>query len=675
MKNIYIRFLFLFTLVSFFFLSGCVDKVKDFTAPTFDQDIYAPIIVKTYTIEDLVEDDTATIKSYDDPDRLGLLYYSKDETFDPIRVDDQLTMQGFTTTESKSLNPLSVGDIGPVSAKLELASWTPVSPGQSIIFPAVSDNFTVDFPQISQFRVAVFDTPSEIWITFENRLPVTTVLSSLSLRNSDGTIIAASPVTLTLAPNGGKDSLNLLLANSRMQNQIRIQGDISTPGSSGSTVTVPSDGGTYITARFNDINIKQATAVFPAQAPVVFSKNMVIDDSTTFTQVLLRSGQLSIELQNIINLPFDATLQINDLQTAGGQPFTQTFSFTGVDSQAASYNIAGWYLRSATETNKLAYTVTFNSYPATVETTVKNTDSIQVQLVLNGLVIEEFSGRVKPTLLDVGQTSFQLDVSDIEKNFTYDQIDVSDPSLILNLNFSANLEVGFSGVLVARNSSTVKTAAIPYQVLQPRVPNEVIIDKTELRNLLNGFSQKLPDSVYVIADAIANPNYKLASVNALDSLFGDVHFELPLKLALTGGEFRDTVDVDIDSDIKNDADNINSAVIIFEIESEIPVDLTFSGRLEDINGQFMLNLPPNLDSIKINAATVDQNGEVVTKGKSLVEIPISHDDVLKLLDSKEAIAVFKLNTAGPDNDPVAFHLDDAVDVRIRAIINYQADLE
>lgn len=674
MKKSYFKYYSILLCSSIFYLSGCADDIKEFTAPKFDQDIYAPIIVKKYTLEDMIEDDTVNIKTYDDPARLGQLYYAHNETFDAIRVNDQLTLDGAQNRESKTLSQLNIDDLDPLNAKLELSSWTPLTPGQNAVFPPASNNFSLDFPQITQFSEAVFGGTSALTFVFENRLPVTVTIGSIALRNSDNTLIANSSANLTLPANGGRDSVTLLLANAVMQSQVRVTGNMSTAGSGGSSVAIAPDAGTYITAKFKNILLRQATAVFPAQAPVVFRKDMVADDSTLFTNVSLQSGWLTIELDNYIDLPFDATVQIDELLSPGGQPFTQTFPLNGIDTvNPAPYNVSGWRLYSPVETNLINYTITFSSRQSPAERTVRTTDSISARLILNGLVIDAFTGRVKPTRLDTRQTSFKLDVEDLKRNFTYDEIDFSDPSLILNLNFSANLQIGFSGLLVARNSTTIRTASIPYQVLQAQTSNEVVIDKTDLRNLLNGFSQQLPDSVYVIADAIANPNYIPASINSLDSLFGDVELELPLKLSLTGGEFRDSLDIEIEDADKDDIDNINSILLVFEIESELPVEMTFDGYLADSLGQLTLKLPPNMDSIKISPAVVGQDGKLVSTGKTLQQIPLSNDDIVKFMNSSEAVVSFKINTAGPNNDPVEFHINDAIYVRIRAVINYHAD--
>ncbi|HEX2982169.1 MAG TPA: hypothetical protein VHO28_01360 [Ignavibacteriales bacterium] len=675
MKNTYKKCYSIIFFISALYLTGCADDIKDFTAPKFDQNIYAPIVVKKYTLEDIVEDDTANIKTYNDPDRLGQLYYGHSQSFDPIIVNDQLTLDGAENRENRSLTQLNLDNLDPVNAILELNAWTPLTPGQNAVFPPIGSSFTLNFPEITRFSEAVFASPSELTLVFENRLPVSTTINSIALRNaSDNTIIASSSYTLNLPPNGGKDSISMPLTGALMRNQIRVTGNMSTPGSGGSSVAISSDAGTYVTAKFQNISLRQATAVFPAQDPLVFVKDMIADDSTHFTDVSLMSGWLIISLDNYIDLPFDATVRINELITPSGQPFTQVYPFNGIGSNVPdSINITGWRLHSAVETNLINYTITFASKATANERTVKTTDTVVAKLTLSGLVVDAFAGRVKPTRLDRRQTGVKLEVENLEENFTYDQIDFSDPSLILNLNFSANLEIGLSGVLVAKNATTTRTAPIPYQVLQAQVRNQIAIDKTDLRNLLNAFMHEFPDSMYVLADAVTNPNYLLGSINSQDSIFGNVELELPLKLSLTGGKFTDSVDVDIENDSKDDIDNIKSINLIFEVESELPVEMIYKGYLIDGTGQRTLNLPPGLDSIMINPATVDGSGNVVTTGKTYREIILSNDDIVKFINSSQAVSSFEMNTAGPNNNPVEFHLDDAIDVRIRAIITYHAD--
>ncbi len=84
-----------FMLISILHVS-CVDIPKDVIAPSWDIALNFPVTDSTITLDEMIGDDS-TIVASDNPQSLGLLYFQDTNIIDPIFVDSNLTIDGFST--------------------------------------------------------------------------------------------------------------------------------------------------------------------------------------------------------------------------------------------------------------------------------------------------------------------------------------------------------------------------------------------------------------------------------------------------------------------------------------------------------------------------------------------------------------------------------------------------
>ena len=260
MKNIIRKKLYvpLFLLILLF---GCISPPNDFVAPSYNINISFPIMDSLLTINQFIKDDSSIVAS-DDPNRLGVLVYSKSDVIEPFFVSENLKIDAFSTYASNSIGTIKINKIPPIKTIISISEWTPISGGIAAVFPEISSAVTSDFDLINEFQSAIFQS-GKLTLTIHNNLPITTEFRELKIVNkTDGSIVVESLVNspILTAPF---DSTNVTfdLVDASVTNSLEIQGTIYTQGSANEIVTLPQDAGTLISANLIDLKIRSVTEI------------------------------------------------------------------------------------------------------------------------------------------------------------------------------------------------------------------------------------------------------------------------------------------------------------------------------------------------------------------------------------------------------------------------------
>jgi hypothetical protein len=280
-----------------------------------------------------------------------------------------------------------------------------------------------------------------------------------------------------------------------------------------------------------------------------------------------------------------------------------------------------------------------------------------------------FSGKLRRTKLDSSLTTYKIQLKDFYSGFTFHQIKLGDPKVLLHLNTSINFEADFRGNIRGTNGRETRTMALPITLL--KYGNNVIeLDRQTLSNFLSGFTQKLPDTLVIFGEATANPNYKVGSMSRTDSIFGSAFFEFPLDVGLAGGVFLDTSKVNFSQESIDKLNQANATTFTLRIKNGLPVAITVKTVLIDTGGVFLMKFPPNLDSVVVNGAAVDNNGNVINPAIDSVSVIMLKADVEKLVKAKNLISTIRMNTSRSGNLPVKFKISDLITITGYGKINY-----
>lgn len=672
---------YLVALLIFSFYSGCTDFPGKLVMPTWNVDLNVPVYNRSYTLQDAINKDSSMVKSYTDPARLGLLYYSNTKAIDATTVGDNLTMDPFSTDASVKLDSVTINTPTPVHANISTTDLNPaLTPGSTLIVPPIPPTqISKSLETVTQFQSALFST-AVIKIIFQNKMPVDATLTGFTIKNtSDNSIIFQDNSSVFVGPNQSVTKSYSIIEKTVKQN-LSLTVFVSSSGSGGQPVTLANDAGIGITASIENFSIYQVTADLPPQAPFNFNGSFTIDDSTYVQNAVLKNGQLSLTISNGLDIALNTNVVIHNMYDANGNEFSINTSLARLQQNKVINisSLAGYSFRGPGNnlTNQLPYDVTVQTSATNGVVTLTKTDFVHAVANLSGIIIQSFSGKIKPTHVNVDKRTFSLGLGDVKNKYSLNQINITDANVQIKLKQSTGIQVGYSGQIVGKNATQTRTMSIPYSVLG-QGENTITLDKTQFQNFLNGFTGKLPDSLIVEGDGIANPNYVTGNVASTDSIYGDAVVEIPLKIGISGGSFADTTDLNFDNDVRNKKDKIGKFSVTIELSNGVPAGFSFSGKVYDSTGVFLMDLPPNRapnsPTISIPAATVDANGDVTGPSSNKIVIELNQDEINKFLSGHKLINNISFNTSGTNTQAVKFKTGNPFSVRIYGSATYKIE--
>lgn len=674
-KNKYI----LIFLISLLFTS-CFDQPGEFVSPVWDTQVHFPITTDEFTLMELVEDDSSNLVSYKDPNNLGLIYYADTQNVSTINIDDELKLNPFETSFSQSIGTVKVAVPIPNATIIKVEEWAPdVTSGSTQVFPEQEGNVIIDIAGVETVESILIES-GDLNITIANTLPVEIVLKGLKIQNAiDQSVIAERTGNVpsqwvTLQPFQ-VDTLSFPIENKIVTNALQYVGTIWSIGSNGQPVTIRQEAGTAILALFENLIIAGATAQLPEQN-FNFSGEITVDDSTSIEEVVFESGSATITINNNLDVSLTADVIFENLYTDSDQKFSLSIPLNR-NEQNKVINIPSlnnWKIATTTPgtpTSQLSYTVNVVTDSSDIVSTIFKDDSISFNIKFNESIFKSFEGKLKPTTFNLDETGIKLDYGDLKEQINFGTLNFENAFFNLYLNSSANVEILVEGDLFASNGVMNNTMALSNINIPSQDPVEI-----EISNLVNGFTQSLPDSFSLQGHGILNPQYVLGRVSRGDSVFGEIDFEIPLNVGISNGIYNDTLNIDLGDVNKNDIDKLNYGEVTFTIESTIPVGIKFTSEVLDSNYNYVIDLPTdynNIDFIEIPKPEVSENGDILNASVKTQTISLYGEDVQKVLDSPYLLINVEFSTSGENGNPVKFKTSNKIKFDVRAKAEYRVE--
>ena len=529
------RFSFIVIIIYSIFLSGCFDPPDEFVSPSWDVEINIPITTKEFSLMEMVEKDSSLLKWYKDPENLGLLYFSDTTKFSTIKVEDKLKIDAFNTSFSQKLGTIKVAVPVPSAAEIKVTTWAPeITPGSSQVFPEQEGDVVIPFGGLQTIESIKLDE-GNLTIYILNDLPVNIVLRGVKIRNAINSSIIAErrnvPSQWLTIPPYKLDSLTFDISGKTILDSLEYVGTIYSPGSNGESVMVMQEAETQILAVFNNLVIAEATAPLPVQK-IEFTENVKISDSTKIESVIINKGRINLNINNNMDISLSANVKFDNLFDANGSPYILDLSLNKNEHNKVVDipSLQGWKIATLTPgvpTNELSYSISIVTDSTGEISTITKNDSISFSLDFEELVFESFTGLITPTQFDLDNSGFKVNYGDISDNINFGEINFGAADLYLDINTSANISILINGNVLATNGTTTNTLTLQDIYIPSDEPTKI-----DISSLINGFSSELPDSFAVRGTTLLNPNYQLGSVSMDDSVFGNIHFDIPLNLGI-----------------------------------------------------------------------------------------------------------------------------------------------
>jgi hypothetical protein len=200
---------------------------------------------------------------------------------------------------------------------------------------------------------------------------------------------------------------------------------------------------------------------------------------------------------------------------------------------------------------------------------------------------------------------------------------------------------------------------------------------------ITSFITFLPDSIYVSAEYIMNPNddpaYK--TVRFDDSISFVTRFTSTSVLSIKQATFTDTVNIDIAQDKRDQILNGKGAQLTADIQNAIPLNSWIKVTLTDkdyhpllIKGSaFVITKNTNgTDSVSIAGSQTDGNGNYISSSASNTTVTLDSVQIRQFSqDAYHAIISVTVETSHNNNVPVIVHASDWIKLNVYGKVTYR----
>ena len=398
-----------------------------------------------------------------------------------------------------------------------------------------------------------------------------------------------------------------------------------------------------------------------------------------FESIKVESGLIDIEITNYFPSPVRITLRNLILKNAGsGEIIAQVSSSIEVlPLQTAKVNSIP-ISPGVKVKNQLSLESKISSTGSNGQQITLPDKSLRIKTKYRNLMVSEYTGQLEPTVLEKTRSAVSLDVKDIQKKLQFQQINLKNPKIELHFRSTANVEFSIDGSIEARNAIGQRSV----MTLSSRTLNRVIISQVDsvitfnadsVSNFFNKFSQ-FPDSIVVYTGGTVNPNHKTISLNKNDQVTINSKMEFPLEFGLSGGEFSDSVKVDLSNDDRKQIKDVNSLGAGLKITNGIPASFSFTAKLYDQNNNFLMYFPPKYSDqdtvVSVNGAVVDANGNVTSNTIQNVTVKTLKSEIDKISKATYMRVKVRLNTSDVGNQAVKFKTDNVIKFLASGSTNY-----
>jgi len=398
-----------------------------------------------------------------------------------------------------------------------------------------------------------------------------------------------------------------------------------------------------------------------------------------FESIKVESGLIDLEITNYFPSPVRITLRNLILKNAGSGEIIAQLS-TPIEIlplQTAKVNSIP-ISPGVKVKNQLSLESKISSTGSNGQQITLPDKSLRIKTKYRKLMVSEYTGKLEPTALEKTRSAVSLDVKDIQKKLQFQQIKLKNPKIELRFRSTANIEFSIDGSIEARNAIGQRSV----MTLSSRTLNRVIISQVDsvitfnadsVSNFFNKFSQ-FPDSIVVYTGGTVNPNHKTINLNKNDQVTINSKMEFPLEIGLSGGEFSDSVKVDLSNDDRKQIKDVNSFGAGLKITNGIPASFSFTAKLYDQNNNFLMYFPPKYSDqdtvINVNGAVVDANGNVTSNTIQNVTVKTLKSEIDKISKAAYMHVKVRLSTSGVGNQTVKFRTDNVIKFLASGSTNY-----
>ena len=385
---------------------------------------------------------------------------------------------------------------------------------------------------------------------------------------------------------------------------------------------------------------------FFAQDAMSNSNSIVLGDSTVVYNAVLKSGELSLTIDNSIGVVADVFFQIDEFyknSTSLDTSFLINPGVSTVEIDLGGYNLV---LPSNVDTQKVNY-VSNISLPSDQEMTLSLNDSIAIEVNMTNLEFLTITGQINPVTVDIDPVEQTIDALPEE----LDGFDFEDVEMTIDFNSSIDLPVYLDLSITAFNDqsgdSVVKNVSQNIHVN----PSIQIPDASTLINIR-------PDRIIARGSAQVGDLDSVGTVASDDSLSGVMTVKAPLMFLIDEDAVisLDPAELVEQGDSLGIPDDIIDVALILNIENQW-----------EFGANISIVLAP--DSLSIENGEVDTllSNFTFNSDASVVDTIYLDQDAFKLLKRSPSWIQPQVSVISDSNKPVRFLSTDTLKITINGI--------
>ena len=385
---------------------------------------------------------------------------------------------------------------------------------------------------------------------------------------------------------------------------------------------------------------------FFSQDAMSDSNSIALDDSTIVHSAVLKSGDLSLTIDNSIGVVADVFFQINEFyknSVSLDTSFTISPGVSDVEIDLSGYNLI---LPSDVDTQKVNY-ISNISLPSDQEMTLSLSDSIAITVNMTNMAFQSVTGQINPVTVEIDPVEQSIDALPEE----LDGFDFEDVEMVLDFTSSIDLPVYLDLIITAYNDmngdSIVKNVT---QNIHAN-PSVQIPDASSLINIR-------PDRIIARGSAQVGDLDSVGTVASDDSLSGVMNVRAPLMFIVDADAVisPDPVELVEQGDSLGIPDDIIDAALILKIDNQ----WEFGASVSVILGP---------DSLSIENGEVDTllSGFSFNPDASIVDTIYLDQDKFQLLKRSPSWIQPQVSVLSESGAPVKFLSTDTLTITIDGI--------
>ena len=385
---------------------------------------------------------------------------------------------------------------------------------------------------------------------------------------------------------------------------------------------------------------------FFSQDAMSDSNSISLDDSTIVHSAVLKSGDLSLTIDNSIGVVADVFFQINEFyknSVSLDTSFTISPGVSDVEIDLSGYNLI---LPSDVDTQKVNY-ISNISLPSDQEMTLSLSDSIAITVNMTNMAFQSVTGQINPVTVEIDPVEQSIDALPEE----LDGFDFEDVEMVLDFTSSIDLPVYLDLIITAYNDTNGDSIVKNVTQNIHANPSVQIPDASSLINIR-------PDRIIARGSAQVGDLDSVGTVASDDSLSGVMNVRAPLMFIVDADAVisPDPVELVEQGDSLGIPDDIIDAALILKIDNQ----WEFGASVSVILGP---------DSLSIESGEVDTllSGFSFNPDASVVDTIYLDQDAFQLLKRSPSWIQPQVSVISESGAPVKFLSTDTLTITIDGI--------